>query len=336
VLNGKLGFEPGDRRRIPHQHPHQRMDAQFDALDRVRRDVAKRQACVDHRMRDDTAWVRLVAILCELPRLAQAACDLIEVAPLRKYAGESALSLRSLLGARKAPRGQQSGHQAVARRVSHVPRLRHAAMCAGRARRLVCSNAKCPCGGRRVETKQLRARRGGAENAARRGDVPTRVVMLRRDGVADTAFDFDAEDERVQQLRAHCPRVLGERNHGGRHGNRGMDHRAQMRVVEIEYVGAQRVERCGIEYIHPLAAPEDGRLRPSGKIRERGQRRVDRLVPAAADRTARPIEQSALGLVVDLRRDRAPARFDDKARKLPGDTCSPRIIHGQTECLCLG
>src|SRR5260221_13624856 len=106
-----------------------------------------------------------------------------------------------------------------------------------------------------------------------------------------------------------------------------MDHRPEMRVVEIEDVGAKGVERCGIQYVHPLAAPEDRRLRPPSKFRERGQRRVDGFVPAAAERAACPIEQRALGFVVDRYRDRAPARFDHKARELPGNPCARCIVH---------
>src|SRR5580692_2171443 len=100
------------------------MDAQFDTLDRVPRDawvVAKRQASVNDGMGDDVARVRLVSILRQFPRLAQSACDLIEVAPLREHAREAPVALETLFSTRKPARGQQSCREAVARRVSHVP-----------------------------------------------------------------------------------------------------------------------------------------------------------------------------------------------------------------------
>jgi hypothetical protein len=145
VLNGKLGFKPSERRRIPHPHPHERMDAQFDALDRVPRSPS----------RPCSVFVK--------PRAASSAA----MRPLRA----AFAMFYDFVMLPCAP---------------VVPAAWLAAM-------------PCPCGAFRVEIKQLRARRSSAENAARRRDMPARVVVLRRDGVADAALDFDTKYE-----RGHC------------------------------------------------------------------------------------------------------------------------------------
>jgi hypothetical protein len=195
VLNRKLGFKPSEQRRIPHPHPHERIDAQFDALDRVPRSPSR--AC--------SVFVK--------PRAASSAA----MRPLRA-------AIAMFYDFVMLPRAQV------------VPGAWLAAI-------------PCQCGAFRVEIKQLRARCSSAENAARRRDMPARVVVLRRDGVADAALHFDTKYERVQQLRARHPRVLSERDHSSPHGNRRMEYRAQMRVVEVEYVGAEGVEQRGIQYI---------------------------------------------------------------------------------------
>src|SRR5215468_3089882 len=94
---------------------------------------------------------------------------------------------------------------------------------------------------RRLE--QLAGARGGAKHAAGRGDVPTLVVMLRRDCKANARLNLVAENEREQELRPADLRELGKRQQRRRHWRCRMDHGAQMRVAEIVDIGRGRVEK---------------------------------------------------------------------------------------------
>src|SRR5260221_583207 len=65
-----------------------------------------------------------------------------------------------------------------------------------------------------------------------------------------------------------------------------MDHRAQVRVVEIEDVGAQRVQGRGIQDVGPLGAPEDGSLRGTGEFRKNAPNSSGVLPPGSAPSAA--------------------------------------------------
>jgi len=68
------------------------------------------------------------------------------------------------------------------------------------------------------------------------------------------------------------------------------------------------------------SGPADKRRpRRSGVRRERGERALDRLLAAAAERAAQVVEQRALRLMPHALRKVARARVDDEAREPGGD-----------------
>ena len=87
----------------------------------------------------------------------------------------------------------------------------------------------------------------------------------------------------------------------------------QVGVAKIEDIGAGRVQEGGAQGIHALAPADDGRLLAIGKLGERLQCDLDRVVSAARERDREEVEQCALGLVTDGLGNVAPIRLDDEA-----------------------
>ena len=76
-----------------------------------------------------------------------------------------------------------------------------------------------------------------------------------------------------------------------------MNHRREVRVVEVEHVGRRRVEERRGQHVGPLGPAEHGGLRrPADRAEHRG-RVLERGVAASAERGAEMVEQRALGLV---------------------------------------
>ncbi len=140
----------------------------------------------------------------------------------------------------------------------------------------------------------------------------------------DAAFGFGPEDERVQCLRAGDAHMLCEREYGGGDGHGRMDDAAQMRVVEIEHVGAHGVHQRGVERIELFAAPEHRRLGVAGKRLHAGEQSVDGHVATAAQRAAEPVENRAGGFMAYGNRNVGELRGNEETRELLCDG-----IHGR-------
>ena len=106
---------------------------------------------------------------------------------------------------------QQRREQPIARGIADADVLRRTGQVLHQAGGLAGGDAQRVPGLRRVQAKQLRAGRRGAEHAAGRGDVPAPRVMAGRDDVADPALDLGAQDERVQQRRTRQPALFRQR-----------------------------------------------------------------------------------------------------------------------------
>jgi hypothetical protein len=137
--------------------------------------------------------------------------------------------------------------------------------------------------------------------------------MLGIDGVADTALDFHTEDERMQKRRARYRPPLREREDRRRDRAARMDDRLQVRIVEIERMRRDPVHERRMHDVEPVCASEDGGFGLAGKRRERGERALDGLVAAPADRAAEPVEKRARRLVAYLLRDLRGVVLDDEA-----------------------
>ena len=160
----------------------------------------------------------------------------------------------------------------------------------------------------RVQAKKLCAGHGGAEHTAGRGDMPAPRIMARRDGVADAALDFGAQDEGVQHRRPGQPTLFRKRQCGRGDRRRGMDDRRQVRVIVVEQVGADRVDECGSEQIEPLRAAEHGDPFGAGQRRENPHGHFDRRRSGDPKGTADEIEERSLALMPHRVRQRIPAR----------------------------
>ncbi len=131
--------------------------------------------------------------------------------------------------------------------------------------------------------------------------------MLGRHREADPAFGFNAQHKRVQKLRTRNGHMFGQCGNRGRYRHRRMDDRAQMRVVEVEHVRADRIDERCVEYVEPLAPAEHGRLRRPREFAQARQRGIDGGIVAAAERAAEPVKQRALRLVPHFARQFRPA-----------------------------
>ncbi len=94
-----------------------------------------------------------------------------------------------------------------------------------------------------------------------------------------------------------------------------MNHRTRVRVVEVEDVGADAVQKCRIEHIEAFGAPDHGCLLPPRKRRKHRDRMVDGLVAAAAERSREVVEKGSLCLVLQCDRHVLGARVRQKPGK---------------------
>jgi hypothetical protein len=146
--------------------------------------------------------------------------------------------------------------------------------------------------------------------------------MAGRDGVADPAFELDAEPEGEQQLGAAHASQLGQREQRRRHRRGRMNDGRKMGVAEIEHVGAGRVQKGRAQGIRALAAADDGRLPAIGKLGQRLEGNLHRAGAAAGQRDREEIEQRAPGLVAGRLGNVAPAGLDQEASKVLGNARS--------------
>ncbi len=203
----------------------------------------------------------------------------------------------------KSSGGEQRGEQPVARGVARVHGLHHRAEHLAQARRLGCGDAERPHHLLLCQAEQAARRGRGAKHAGRTGNVPAHVVVGGINGIADAAFRFHPQYERVQEVLALHRRLFREREDGRGNGAAGVDDCFQVRVVEIEDVRAGAVQERGQHRIDSFAPPEHRRLRRPRELNERGEGAVYRLVPASAYRAAHPVEERPRRLVPDFLRD---------------------------------
>ena len=123
----------------------------------------------------------------------------------------------------------------------------------------------------------------------------------------------------------HAPQ-LGEREQRRRDRRGRMNDGRNVGVVEIERVGARRVQERRAQGIHAFASTDDGGLPALGKLGEGSQRDLHRPGAAARERHGEEIQQRPLGLVADRVRNVVPPRRDDEAGKVLRDAGS--VQHG--------
>ena len=182
----------------------------------------------------------------------------------------------------------------------------------------------------RVEPEQAGAGGRRPENPAGRGDVPAAPVMRRHHAEPDAARNLDAENKRMQQFAARHRTQPGQCEQSRRDRRRRVHHRSEMRVVVFEDIGADRVQKSGIERVGPIVAPDHDPLRRPEKRRQHLDRDAHSLVLRATERTADKVQQPAYAFAPHLRRDRFPLRAGDELRQPVRDM---RLIAGQWHLL---
>ena len=101
-----------------------------------------------------------------------------------------------------------------------------------------------------------------------------------------------------------------------------MDDGRDVGIIEIERVGARRVEERRAQAIHAFASTDDGGLPALGKLGEGLQRDLHRPGAAARERDREDIQQRPLGRVAHRVRNVVPPRCDDETGQVLRDAGS--------------
>src|SRR5215468_11728959 len=89
-------------------------------------------------------------------------------------------------------------------------------------------------------------------------------------------------------------------------------------VAEVKHIGACGIEKRSRKRIEACAASDHRRLLATRKSGERLQQGFYRSFAAAGERHGEKINERALGLMHDRRRQRIPFRLGDESRQPPG------------------
>jgi hypothetical protein len=112
----------------------------------------------------------------------------------------------------------------------------------------------------------------------------------RIDRVADAAFHFRAQHQRVHEIRTGDRAILREREDGRCDWPGRVNDGAQVRVIEIENMRTDAVHERGMHDVHALAAPQDGSLRGAREWGERTDGDIHGRMARAADGAPCPVE----------------------------------------------
>src|SRR5262245_23182543 len=109
--------------------------------------------------------------------------------------------------------------------------------------------------------------------------MPADGPERRLHGPRDPAFRLETHHHSRNEVSPTNRFELGERQHRGDNGRGWMDGGQQVRVVEVEHMRADAVDRGSVEYIKALRATENTGLRWPREWRNRRKGDLDRLVP---------------------------------------------------------
>src|SRR5450830_1037373 len=132
--------------------------------------------------------------------------------------------------------------------------------------------------------------------------------MLRRDGIAEPALDFDPDYEGMQYLRTRNAALLGERKKWRSNWGAGVDHGPKMRIVEFEEIGTDGVHKRRIEYIEAFGPPDNGCVWRTRKRKKDIYSRLHRRLVRRAQGCSDNIKHRALRLMPDGGRNVLPSR----------------------------
>jgi hypothetical protein len=111
----------------------------------------------------------------------------------------------------------------------------------------------------------------------------------------------------MHELGAAQRPVLGEREQRRRDGNGRVNDRAKVGVVEVEHVRRHRIHARSRERIESLTAAEERCLWAAREIAKRCHQALDRLIAAARNCTAEPVDHRTRCFMPHRLRHAAPA-----------------------------
>ena len=265
-------------------------------------------------MNHDSAGERLVRVEGDLEALPEAVGDFGPVALGRVGLHEPAPRLERAVRRGIAVSRHQCRGEPRARGAADVKRLGHRTELLAHADRLRRRDAERHRGLLRVEPEEPRGGCGGAQHAGRAGDMPSAVVVVGIDRVADAALDVDPDHDRIDERAPRRTEVLGERQRRRRDGAGGVDDRPQVRIVVIERVRGDSVDERRARDVDALAAAQYRRL---GAGRELATPpRARHLPPDGAMRRSRSRPSSGTSDGPRARRLR-PIPLPDASRRSP-------------------
>ena len=97
-----------------------------------------------------------------------------------------------------------------------------------------------------AEIQKLADGNSRAKHAGRSGNVPADIVMVRIDGIADSAFGFHAQHEGVEEILSRHGLHYRQRDDCRSDRPCRMDNGFQVRVVAINDVAGYAVDRRSI------------------------------------------------------------------------------------------
>jgi hypothetical protein len=175
----------------------------------------------------------------------------------------------------------------------------HGAKLLAHANRLRSGNAHGHGGLLHIQAEQARTSGGRAHAAGRAGDVPAPVVVVGVHAVAHATRHINAQHQSVDDLAARKMPVLGQCQQGRGHWPGGVDDGFQVGVVKVKGVRGNAVDQRRSPHVHPLAAPEQARLRGRVKGLHGGQCGLHAFMARCANRATDPVEPGAQGFVLD-------------------------------------
>ena len=142
--------------------------------------------------------------------------------------------------------------------------------------------------------------------------------MTRHHGVSEPALDLNAKRQRQQHIASAQAITLGERKRDGGNRGRWVDDGPQVRVVEVQKIGADGVDEGRIRRIHALWATEDLHVRRARHAARNRYGRGHRRVTRHADRAADIVQKRPFGLMTDSGGKPFPGCISDEAAQNGG------------------
>jgi hypothetical protein len=147
-------------------------------------------------------------------------------------------------------------------------------------------------------------------------------VMARREGVAEAAFDFGADDEGAQQRFAGCGCCFGISEERWGDGRGRMDDGCRVGIVEVGDVGCHRIDVGAKQHVSAFGPADDAAMFAAGEVCKHDERFIDGRFARASEGSGEAVEDCAFGFAADLVGNIAPLGFASEGGDAVGDGAS--------------